>query len=151
MVRMLKRWRFEGCQGFSLVEVLVAATLLTIGLLAAAQLFGRCRVTNATADAVTRATILAVEKLEQLRSRSIDDSSLARSPPDALLTSIDAYSDRPVSSYVRRWSVEPLPSFPEDGIVIRVVVTKTGVAGGAFVETIKVRKPTGVTAGEAPD
>jgi prepilin-type N-terminal cleavage/methylation domain-containing protein len=147
---MPKRWRFLVCEGFSLVEVIVASTLLTIGLLAAVQLFGRCRLTNATANAVTQATILAVEKMEQLRSRSIDDPSLARSPPDALLTSVDAYSDRPAAWYVRRWSVEPLPSFPEDGVVIRVVVAKAGTAGGAFVETIKVRKPTGVTAGEPP-
>lgn len=132
------------------MEVIVASTLLTIGLLAAVQLFGRSTLTNATAHAVTRATLLAVDKMEQLRSPSIDDPSLARSPPDALLTSVDAYSDSPDGSYVRRWSIEPLPSFPEDGVVIRVVVTKTGVAAVAVVETIKVRKPTGGAGGESP-
>jgi prepilin-type N-terminal cleavage/methylation domain-containing protein len=147
---MPKRCRCLESEGFSLVEVIIASTLLTIGLLAAVQLFGRCTLTNATAHAVTQATLLAVEKMEQLRSRSIDDPSLAPSPPDALLTSVDAYSDRPGGSYVRRWSVEPLPSFPEDGVVIRVVVSKSGVAGGAVVETIKVRKPTGAPGGESP-
>jgi len=147
---MPKHWRCLDCEGFSLVEVIVASTLLTIGLLVAVQLFGRSTLTNATAHVVTQATLLAVEKMEQLRSGSIDDPSLARSPPDALLTSVDAYSDSPDGSYVRRWSVEPLPSFPEDGVVIRVVVTKTGVAAVAVVETIKVRKPTGGAGGESP-
>ena len=147
---MPKPGRSLEATGFSLVEVVIASTLLTIGLLVAVQLFGRCTLTNATAHAVTQATVLAVEKMEELRSRSIDDPSLALSPPGVLATSVNAYSDLPADLYVRRWSVEPLPSFPEDGVVIRVLVTKTGGAGAAVVETIKVRKPTGAANGESP-
>jgi NADH-quinone oxidoreductase subunit J len=36
---MPKPWRCLDCEGFSLVEVVVASTLLTVGLLAAVQLF----------------------------------------------------------------------------------------------------------------
>jgi len=129
--------------GFSLIEVVVASALLTTGLLAAVQLFIRATATNASARTQTQATLLAVEKMEQLRARSIDDAALQQSPPEALTTDVEGYFDRPAESFVRRWSVEALPSYPDDGVVVRVVVRRSGTAGSALLETVKVRKPTG--------
>ncbi|HMF29476.1 MAG TPA: prepilin-type N-terminal cleavage/methylation domain-containing protein, partial [Candidatus Cybelea sp.] len=70
--------------GVTLIEVLVASTLLTIGLLAAARVVAASSTTNRGARTVTQGTVLAVDKMEQLRAASIDDPALALSPPDAL-------------------------------------------------------------------
>jgi len=54
-------------QGFSLVEVLVAILLLTVGLLALAQMQTRAVASNAFGNQLTQATFLAQDKLEELR------------------------------------------------------------------------------------
>lgn len=142
--------RGRRADGFSLVEVVVALALLTIGVFGALQLFGQSTATNATARAITQTTIFATDKIEQLRSRSIDDPLLDHSPPEALTSTVEGYADQPADQYVRRWSVEPLPSNPVDGVVIRVVVTRIGSGASAFLETVKVRKPSGVAHHESP-
>jgi prepilin-type N-terminal cleavage/methylation domain-containing protein len=53
--------------GFSLVEVLVATTLLATGLLAVAQLFAVATDANRRSRVETTAAILAEQKMEQLR------------------------------------------------------------------------------------
>ena len=53
--------------GFSLVEVLVAILLLTVGLLALAQMQTRAVASNAFGNELTQATFLAQDKLEELR------------------------------------------------------------------------------------
>ena len=117
-------------RGFTLVEVLVALALLTVGLLAAARVLTASAATNGTARMTTQATTLAMEKMEQLRALSIDDPALQPSAPEAL-----------AGTFVRSWSVTPLPSYPDHGVAIRVVVTATGGAAAAVLDTIKVRKP----------
>src|SRR5882762_10349392 len=57
--------RREG--GFSLLEVLVATTLMAVGLTALAQLFGVSTRANHSAKATTYASVLAQQKMEQLR------------------------------------------------------------------------------------
>ena len=53
--------------GFTLAEVLVASALLAISLVALAELFAVAAQSNATARAGTFTTILATQKIEQLR------------------------------------------------------------------------------------
>lgn len=60
------RWTADG--GFSLLEVLVATTILTVALAALAQLFATSTRANASAKATTMAALLAQQKMEQLRS-----------------------------------------------------------------------------------
>ena len=55
-------------RGFSLIEVLVATTVTTIGTLALAQLCVMSMRTNQGARATTLATVLASQKMEQLRA-----------------------------------------------------------------------------------
>jgi len=60
--------REKGCQqGFSLVEVLVAILLLTVGLLALAQMQTKAVASNAFGNQLTQATFLAQDKVEELR------------------------------------------------------------------------------------
>lgn len=134
---MTGRWQ----DGFTLVEVLVAAALLMTVWLAAARLFMSSSAANAGARGATLATVLAVEKLEQLRALAVDDPALALSPPDAIAIDVDGYHDAPVAQYVRRWSIEPLPSYPGSGVVIAVLVTRTTGRGEAYLTTVKTRKP----------
>ena len=54
--------------GFTLIEVLVATTILIVALASLAQLFAVSTRTNATAKATSIALLLAEEKMEQLRS-----------------------------------------------------------------------------------
>lgn len=54
-------------QGFSLVEILVAILLLTVGLLALAQMQTRAVASNSFGNQLTQATFLAQDKVEELR------------------------------------------------------------------------------------
>jgi len=147
--------------GFSIVEVLVAAAILTTGLIAVAQLFVMSTNANAAARRVTTTAVLAQQKIEQLRGLTwgFDDfglpisdfsSNIAVSPPtsiggvglqpspgDSLTTSTPGYVDYldafgtwvgtggapPRNAiYVRRWSIEPLPTNPNNTLVFQVLV-----------------------------
>jgi prepilin-type N-terminal cleavage/methylation domain-containing protein len=104
-------------RGFSLLEVLVAATVLTVGLAALAQLFLISTRANVSAKSTTTAVILAQQKVEQLRgltwgfdmlglpvSDYMSDTTvnpeaptggtgLRPSPPGALETNHEGYCD----------------------------------------------------------
>lgn len=138
-MRAARRHRTD--QGFTLVEVVVASALLLVVLLASARVFAAAGSANAGARAATHATALAVEKMEQLRQVAIDDPALALSPSGTLAASVDGFSDAPTPQFVRRWAVEPLPSYPDGGIVVHVLVLSRSGAGRAYVSTIRARKP----------
>ena len=57
-----------GSEGFSLVEVLVATGLLMTAIVSLAQLFVLATRANAAAGEMTEATILAAQKVEELRA-----------------------------------------------------------------------------------
>lgn len=158
-------------RGFSLLEVLVATTLVTVSLAALAQLFGIAARANSSARATTYATLLAQQKMEQLRSLTYGFDSvglpltdtdtnitvvpelpnggtgLQPSPARALGANTVGYVDYldatgtslgglaatppPGTVYVRRWSVEPLPTNPNNTIVLQVLVTRARNRGSA--------------------
>jgi hypothetical protein len=60
--------KIHGDRGTSLVEALVAALIMTTGVVTMAQLFSIATATNLAARRNTVATILAEQKLEQLRA-----------------------------------------------------------------------------------
>lgn len=132
--------RFTQSAGFTLVEVLVASTLLMMVWLATARIVAASAAANAGARGLTQATMLAVEKMEQLRALPIDDPALARSPPGTLATNVEGYHDQPDSRYIRRWSIDPLPSYPEAAVAIHVAVATASGLGEARLVTIKSRK-----------
>src|SRR5215207_3722562 len=140
-----------GDAGFSLVEVLLATTLLTVAIASLAQLFVISTRANTSARLTTFTTVLAQQKMEQLRSLTwgfdslglpLTDTStditsaiespsggrgLTPSPAGALGENTDGYHDfldvngqslgggttPPANAiYVRRWTVEPLPTNP---------------------------------------
>jgi type IV pilus modification protein PilV len=65
-----------GAKGFTLLEVLVATAILSIGLLAVSQMSISVIRSNARAYRITDATVMAGHKLEGLRNLSYTDSKL---------------------------------------------------------------------------
>jgi type II secretory pathway pseudopilin PulG len=123
--------------GFSLVEVLVAATTLVVALSGLAQLLTMAAVVTRRAQSLTLAAVYAQEKLETLVPRAALDPALAASPARALTDNIDGYCDfldrqgavvgngTTVPSdavYVRRWAVQPMPATSGVAIALHVVV-----------------------------
>ena len=63
----MKSWGKHRQSGFSMVEVMVAILLLTVGLLALAKMQTQAVASNNYGNQLTEATFLAQDKLEELR------------------------------------------------------------------------------------
>jgi len=146
-------------RGFSLAETIVATALLGTALVASAHLFALSARSNLQARTTTFASVLAQEKMEQLRGLTwgtdelglpvndfttnlavdpptADGTGLTPSPQNALADNVANYVDfvnadgrtvpQEEALYVRRWSIEPLPTNPNNTLVIQVFVFKSG-------------------------
>ena len=116
----------RGHSGFSLVEALIATTVLAVGVASLAQLFMLAAGSNLAATRRTHATLLASQKLEELRS--LDWGTELR----------DGTSDS-VGEYRRRWSVGPLPGYAANAVILDVFVTWNR-SRVAHLATIKARR-----------
>jgi prepilin-type N-terminal cleavage/methylation domain-containing protein len=157
-------------RGFSLIEVLVAIGLLAVVSISIAQLFAVATRSNLQAKGQTSTTLLAVQKMEQMRgltwgfdqqssnlglpvSDTTTDLSQAEptgggaglnpSPANTLTTNVAGYVDyldtngtwvgndeEPPDGayYVRRWAITPLPTNPNNTLVLQVRVTTVAQA-----------------------
>ena len=123
-------------RGVSLIEVIIAALIMTTGVLAVVRLLSLVAATNLTARSTTVATILGVQKLEQLRASEWTVETVAGDP---LAQNIAGFVDhvdgsgavvgqgveRPAAAvYTRRWSVERIASGSDEAfvLVVRVLV-----------------------------
>ena len=166
--------------GFSLLEVLIATSLMAVGLTALAQLFALSTRSNHSAKTTTYAAVLAQQKMEQLRGLTwgfdnlglpITDTTtdisvvpeqptggtgLTPSPFNSLGQNTSGYVDYldkdgkslgtgtavPGNAvYIRRWSIEPLPTNPNNTIVLQVLVTRWRDRGTANTVTGTGRLP----------
>lgn len=156
-------------RGISIVEAVVAIAILVTGVIATARLFMMATSANRSARATTMTTVLAQQKMEQLRglmwgidaagfpvSDTTTDisttppgaggSGLSPSPPDSLARDTPGFVDyldangawvgsgpglAPGTAYVRRWSVEPLPTRPNDTLILQVLVSTRRQRGSA--------------------
>ncbi|RJP58606.1 MAG: prepilin-type N-terminal cleavage/methylation domain-containing protein [Deltaproteobacteria bacterium] len=73
---MMKRL-FSNEKGFTLLEILIAMTILSVGLLALAEMTVYVIRSNAVGNKVTDATVLAQDKLEELRTLGYSDTQLS--------------------------------------------------------------------------
>ena len=161
--------------GFTLVETLVATTMLAVALTALAELFAISVKNNAVAKNGTFTSVLAAQKMEQLRGLTygfdvlglpITDTTtdtsvspetptggtgLAPSPANTLRESTDGYVDYldkngialgggtvvPTNTaYIRRWFVEPLPTNPNNTLILQVLVTRSRNRGAADIGSV---------------
>jgi len=107
--------RLRNDHGFSLVETLVASSILATALLSLAQLLVLASSASDAAARMTHATLLAAEKVEDLRA----SSSIALEGSGV---------DSPVAGFTREWSISGLASDPEHVVVIEIVVRTRGSA-----------------------
>ena len=168
--------------------------LLMVVSLGVAQLFAASTKVNLIARGQTSTTVLAEQKLEQIRSltwgfdkdgiglpvsdtttnlavtpSTQDGAGLNASPEDSLERNTAGFVDfldaqgswvgtgaTPPSNavYIRRWLIQPLPSNPNNTLVIEVLVTpianeharvaspstRTRMPGDALLITVKTRK-----------
>jgi type II secretory pathway pseudopilin PulG len=126
-------------RGFTLVETLVAACLLAVGLMALAELAVRSLRASVVAGTTTYAALLAGDKVERLRGEV-----LVPSPPGTLDRSVPGYVDHldragrvvgvgatppGAAAFTRRWAVVPLPGSPHVRVV-HVEVRTGGITDG---------------------
>ena len=179
--------------GFSLVETLTATAILATVSLGVAQMFIYASTQTRGGKVETSATMLAEQKLEQLRGltwgfdneglglpESDTTTNLAKTPPDStgtglnpspagvLNSNVTGFVDfldnngtylgtgtaAPINTaYIRRWAIEPLPTNPNNTLILQVFVTtpvaeqrrgttarREKLAGDAWLVTVKTRK-----------
>jgi prepilin-type N-terminal cleavage/methylation domain-containing protein len=130
-------------RGFTLVEVLAAMVLVALAVMNVATLIVLAVRVAWAAETETMSTVLASQKLEELRS------VLAGAVPSAggsLQVSVAGFADeldvagQPVSPasavYVRRWAIGPVAGTPDVSVLQVLVTTKAAdrpiaAAGGA--------------------
>jgi prepilin-type N-terminal cleavage/methylation domain-containing protein len=125
--------RVESDNGFVLVEVMVAALILSIAVAGAAALCVTAVGATRTAKSQTLAILLAVDKLDALRASPpaalMAGGSLDHSEP-AYVDYLDGQGrvtgDGPDPSaeavYIRRWRIQPLPDDPANTSILQVLV-----------------------------
>ena len=175
-----RRARAGGAGGFSLLEVMFATSILTVAVVALAQLFAISTRANGSAKTTTFASLLAQQKMEQLRGLTWGFDSLGLPLTDTTtnitvvpegLTGGVGLSSSPAGSlgankegfcdyldengkslgggttppggtrFIRRWSVEPLPTNPNNTLVLQVLVTRSRDRGTADTATGTTRLP----------
>ena len=111
---------WSAAAGFSLLEAIVACALLVAGVLALVQVLVIALQATSAATHITVASLLAAQKLEELRSAAWGET-------------VDG-EDR-VGGYTRRWSVVPFPPHPARALVLTVDVAP----GGVRLATLRAR------------
>ena len=148
----------------------------TVAVLTLAQLFMISTRSNQSARITTSATLLAQQKMEQLRGLEwgfdtiglpLSDTTsdltvdpekptggpgLSPSPDRTLARNVDGYCDfidqrgnslgggtnpPPNTVYVRRWSIEPLPTNPNNTLILQVLVTRWRERGAANENNVR--------------
>ena len=118
--------------GFSLIELLIAMSVMAIGMLAAASMQYSAVRNNTTGNTSTQATMLAKSTLEMLKNQDIDSAALAVGDyVDS--TPVDA-NGNPGGIYNRNWRIDPLGTASRR-ISVTVEWTKFGNTRRVMVRT----------------
>jgi Tfp pilus assembly protein PilV len=145
-------WRSQS--GFSLIEALVATTLVIVAVGGVAQLVAGAIAANGRARAATAATLLASSKIDHLLTVPWSDQVAAATASDASLDEdVPGYYDvldaagQPApgaaGAFVRRWSVRTLQESPGNAVVLHVVVSATSAGHPGLVarmQTVRTRR-----------
>ena len=105
--------RYRRADGVTLVETLIAAAILVVGLLSIAQLLGVSFRGHQLARNGEEAARLAIAKVEQLEKLNfLTDAAIQITPasPDSLTANVANYFDAPTANYTRRWKVAAGPT-----------------------------------------
>jgi type IV pilus assembly protein PilV len=129
---MNPRVRFNATTGFTLAEVLVSLVILAVGILAIAGMQIISIKGTSFSRYLTRASILAQDSLESLRSLPITDEKFAPGPhsePD--------YEDPDIGTFRRRYQSAKNPDY----VTIQYTVEweEKGISHSVSFSTIKSR------------
>jgi type II secretory pathway pseudopilin PulG len=154
-----------GQSGFSLIETVVATSVTVVALVSLAQVILIATRANQDARLASLASVLAQEKMEQLRALAWgfdgeglprSDEGLTASPAGAIARNTAGYceflddrgrrieggveSPEPGTVFVRRWSIEPWPANADNTLILQVLVTRVDARGDVRLVTVKTRK-----------
>jgi type IV pilus assembly protein PilV len=124
--------RFNATTGFTLAEVLVSLVILAVGILAIAEMQIISIKGTSFSRYLTRASVLAQDSLESLRSLPITDEKFVSGPhsePD--------YEDPDIGTFRRRYQAAKNPDY----VTIQYTVEweEKGVSHSVSFSTIKSR------------
>jgi type IV pilus modification protein PilV len=116
-------------RGFSLIEVLIAIAIFSIGMLAVASMQIRSINLNASAQMQSEATALAVEWLERLKMLPYDHANLDE---------VNNPHQDQFGSYTIRWEVAETLDLPTKKITVTVINANPN-AKDVILSTIKAK------------
>ena len=126
----------HSARGFSLIECTLACAIAAAGVLSLLQVFALAAAANAGARDMALATVLAAQKLEELRAV---DAAAIDGGEDRLDVRGAAAGDGQPAFYRRRWDVAPLASDPDNSILVAVTVTRTAARGEVRLVVVRAR------------
>ena len=100
------RKKLAETKGFSLIELLIALSVLAIGMLAAASMQYSAVRNNTQGNVSTQASMLAKAQIEMLKNQNIDSTVL--DPGDYNDPSPIDENGNPGGIYNRSWRIDPL-------------------------------------------
>ena len=103
---MIIRKKIAETKGFSLIELLIAMSVLAVGMLAAASMQYSAVRNNTQGNVSTQASMLAKAQLEMLKNQDIDSAVLA--PGDYNDPASIDENGNPGGIYNRSWRIDPL-------------------------------------------
>ncbi len=102
--------RVQDRQGFTLIEVLIAASILAVGLLALVSVFPIGYVDVTVSGGQSKATAYAQQMMEQLKNQPFTASAPLQ-------------TDAPEAGYTRTWSITQEPGTNPPNRLARITVT----------------------------
>ena len=132
-------------RGFTLVEVLVATVILTIGLVAMAELMAITLRMQMLGKNETAAIRLVQSKIDELVAVSFTDAATSSTVAigGSLTSDVATYNDAPVSGFKRRWEIAAIAGETRvRTLTVRVIPTVNDRRTNAQVQlTTIIRDP----------
>ena len=129
-------------RGFSIAEALIATVVLTIGLVALAELLAVSVRMHMLGRGTTTATRLAQDKFEQMMKMNFTTNpQIQVNGADTLSADVANYFDAPAPGFTRRWQVTAGPVPRLRLVTVRVIPAVTDRRSSAVVNlTMLVRR-----------
>ena len=110
----------DGEAGFTLIELMIASVVLTVGLVGMAQLLAVSTVMHSDARLLTRSTFTAKTKFDELAKLAFATAP-AIQIGGSLTANVANYNDTPAPGVTRRWVVVAGPTADTRLVTVRVI------------------------------